>query len=340
MTPIRLIVATCTLAAAVPAARADDLTDLFNRVPGDMNTVAIINVREINKSPRAVKEKWKDNHETEYLAGAAAVSPWTSVVVVGADLHPRALGRSQSVALIPVGYSVDSSTIAKRENGSVQTVGDLTLVLSPQRGYFGFPKAGIIAVSGTMPRQDFARWVRSANKADKPAVSPYLQSAVSANKDAHVLIATDLKDLFDPTAAKQALMQEGATGTGGDLDFLVNVIAGARGLVFTAKIEEKTTATLRIEFGVPVSGLVPTFSRLWPKVLSASGMEIPEFATAEMKAGDNAVTMTTADLSDVSLRRILTLIAMPGDAVPSEGAEAIRTPKEAAAGGVAAVLPA
>jgi hypothetical protein len=316
------------LILAPQSARADDLTDLFNRVPADMNTVAVINVKEINKSPRAVKEKWRDNHETEYLAGAAAVSPWTSVVVIGADLQPRRLGHSRSVALIPVGYAMDASTIAKRENGAVQSGDDLTLVLSPRRGYFGFPKSGIIAVSNTIPRQDFARWVRSAKTADKAAVSAYLQEAVAAHKDAHVLIATDMKDLFDPTAGKTALMQEGATG---DLDFLVGTIAGARGLVFTVQIEEKTKATLRIEFGVPVSGLVPTFTGLWPKVLSATGMEIPEFVTAEMKAEDKAVVMTTSDLSDTSLRRILTLIATPGDAVPSEGSAELKTPKEAAA---------
>ena len=77
MSPRSLLV----LLAAPFAARADDLTELLNRVPGDMNTVAVINVREINKTPRAVKEKWRDNHETEYLAGAIAVPGWVPVVV-------------------------------------------------------------------------------------------------------------------------------------------------------------------------------------------------------------------------------------------------------------------
>lgn len=322
----RFVLALVAAGGFLPTASADDLADLFNRVPAAMNTVAVLNVREINKSPRAVKEKWQENHETEYLAGAAAVSPWTTVVVIGADLHPRALGQGRSVALIPVGYSVDSSTIAKRETGSVQSVGDLTLVLSPKRGYFGFPTAGIVAVSGTMPRQDFARWVRSARTADKPAVSAYLQGAVSANKAAHVLIATDLKDLFDPTAIRVGLQQAGITAA--DLDYLVGVISGARGLVFTAQIEEKTKATLRIEFTDSVADLLPTFRKLWPKVLEASGLEIEEFKTAVATADDKAVSLT-ADLSDTSLRRVLSLVATPGDAVPAEGA-AIQTPKEAA----------
>src|SRR5262245_15403481 len=219
-------------------ARADDLSDLLLRVPGDMNTVAVINVREINKTPRAVKEKWRDNHETEFLAGAAAVPPWVTVVVVGADLHPGMAG-DRSVALIPVDSSLNSTSIARRENGVVQTVDDLTLVLSPRRGYFGFPAGGILAVSGNMARQDFARWVRSARRPDKPAVSEYLQAAVAANKDAHVLIVTDLKDLIDPTSARAALQASAAVSGEAQVNSLTNVLAGARGMVFTGTVGDK-----------------------------------------------------------------------------------------------------
>ena len=115
---------------AAPAAAADDLAELLKRVPGDMNTVAVINVREINKSPRAVKEKWRENAETGYLAGAMAVPPAVPVVVIGADFHPGPAA-DRSVALIPVDYSVSSDSIAKRENGVVETVNGLTLSTRP-----------------------------------------------------------------------------------------------------------------------------------------------------------------------------------------------------------------
>ena len=129
----RFLLAATSLVAPLAVARADDLADLLNRVPADMNTVAVINVREINKTPRAVKEKWRDNAETEYLAGAIAVPPWVPVVVIGADLHPGS-GGDRSVALIPVAASVNSAAIAKRENGVVQTVDDLTLVQETSTG--------------------------------------------------------------------------------------------------------------------------------------------------------------------------------------------------------------
>src|SRR4051794_27431766 len=99
------------VAGLSPAAgRADDLADLLPRVPGDMNTVAVINVRAVNQTPRAVKEKWRENSETEFLAGAIAVPPWATVVVVGADLPPG-VSPDRSVALIPVDYSVNSDAI-------------------------------------------------------------------------------------------------------------------------------------------------------------------------------------------------------------------------------------
>jgi hypothetical protein len=323
MSPRSLLV----LLAAPLAARADDLTELLNRVPGDMNTVAVVNVREINKTPRAVKEKWRENHETEYLAGAIAVPPWASVVVIGADLHAGAAG-GRSVALIPVDYSVNSNTLAKQENGEVQTVDDLTLVLSPRRGYFGFPTGGIVAVSGTMPRQDFARWVRSAKKPDRPAVSAYLQEAVAAHKSAHVLIATDLKDLFDPTAVRAALQASGAVSGEAEVNSLTTVLSGARGIVFTAQIGDRTAATVRVEFGVPMEPFLPAFKRLWPKALERVGFEVDELKAAEPKAEGKAVVLG-ADLSDTGLRRVLSVVTGPGDAVSGKEGP-VRTPKESA----------
>jgi hypothetical protein len=309
------------------AVRADDLADLIKRVPGDMNTVAVISVREINKSPRAVKENWKENYQTQYLAGAMTVPSWVTCVVIGADLHPHALAQSRSVVLIPVENSLDSTTIARRENGTVQTVNDLTLVLSPTRGYFGFPAPGIVALSGTMPRQEFAWWLRSAKKPEKPAISKYLQDAVAANKDAHVLVAMDLADLVDPTAARAGLQRAGVKESG--IDTLVTLVSGLRGLVFRVQITDKTSGELRFEFSQAMGDFLPALKQVWPKALDAAGLEIPELKSAEPKADGKSVVFS-ADLSDISLRRLLSIVADPGDALERDST-AIKTPKEAAA---------
>lgn len=325
---LRIGVAVALLIASTT--RADDLSDLLKRVPGDMNTVAVINVREINKSPRAVREKWKENHETEYLAGAMAVPSWVTTVVIGADIHPRSLAQGRSIALIPIENAANSETIARRENGVVQTVDDLTLVLSPQRGYFGFPAAGIIGISGTMPRQEFARWVRSAKKPEKPAVSPYLQDAVNANKSAHILIAMDLKDMLDPTGVRTALQRSGVVPKEAEVNSLVNVLSGARGLILTANIDDKAKTEIRIEFAVPMADFVDAANRIWPKALDSAGLVIPELKAAKAKA-DGKTLAFSAELDDSSLRRLLSIVAAPGDGLEPEGSERIKSAKESAA---------
>jgi hypothetical protein len=316
--------------AAGPAALADEPADLLKLVPGDMNTLAVVNVRAINQSPRAKQENWRATHETEYLAGAIAVPPWVPVVVIAADLHPGALAHGRSLALVPVDNSVNSEALARRENGVVQPMAGRAVALSPRRGYMGVPAAGVLGVSSTLPRQDFARWFRWAQTADRPVMSPYLREAVAAHKDAHVLIATDLADLIDPTAARFALQQAGpASGEAGQ-DALVRVLAGVRGLVFTAQVGGPTRATVRVEFAVPMAEFVAPFQAVWPKALEASGLDVPELKAAQAKADGKAVVLT-AELSDTSLRRVLSLVRAPGDAVTSPDAgPAIRTPKEAA----------
>jgi hypothetical protein len=333
----RHLLSTAIVLAILPAACADELADLLNRVPGDMNTVAIINVREINKTPRAEKEKWKENHETEYLAGAIAVPAWVPVVVIAADLQPGSVANARSLALFPADGSVSSESIARRENGVVQSIGDTNIVLSPRRGYLAVPARGIVGVSSNMPRQDFVRWVRAARKADTPAVSAYLRDAVAAHKDAHILIATDLDALFDPTAVRQAIQRSGEVPSDASLTSLVNVLSGARGLTFTAQIGDTTKAELRIDFSIPMADFVAPLKRIWPKALESAEFEIEEFKAAEPRADGKAVVMT-ADLSDTSLRRILSLVAAPGDSIGSKDPDAgpIRTPKEAA--GLAASL--
>src|SRR5262249_40123874 len=95
--------------------------------------------------------------------------------------------------------------------------------------------------------------------------------------------------------------------------------------------DDATKAELRIDFSVPVDDFLPSLKRIWPKALEAADFEIEEFKSAEPKADGKAVVFN-AILSDTSLRRILSLVSAPGDAVgPSEStAGPIRTPKESA----------
>jgi hypothetical protein len=108
------------------------------------------------------------------------VPSWVKVVVLSSELQPGALTRGNSLLLVPVTRAIDSQSLAKREEGSIQMVGDSVMVLSPRRGYIGFVGTEIIGISATMPRQDFVRRLRWARKPDKEVISTYLNEAVTA----------------------------------------------------------------------------------------------------------------------------------------------------------------
>jgi len=181
-----------------------------------------------------------------------------------------------------------------------------------------------------MPRQDFARWVRSARKPEKPAISQYLVDAVNANKSAHILVAMDLQDMLDPTGGRAALQRSGVVPNETELNSLVSVISGAKGLILTANIDDKAKTVLRFEFAVPMNDFVNAANRIWPKALEAAGLEIPELKSAKAKADGKALVFS-AELEDSSLRRLLSIVAAPGDGLEPEGSERIKSAKESAA---------
>jgi hypothetical protein len=158
---------------------------------------------------------------------------------------------------------------------------------------------------------------------------------VNAKKSAHIVIAMDLSDLLDPTGVRNALQQSTLFPKEAELNSMVSVLSGARGLILTANVDDKFKTELRFEFSVPMDSFVEAGNRIWPKALDAAGLDIPELKSAKAKADGKALVFT-AELSDVSLRRLLSIVAAPGAGFESEGSSTIKTPKEAA--GVAASI--
>jgi len=323
----RFLTLTALAAAALPAAAAE-VPDVLKYVPGHWNTVAVINVAAINKSPRAVKEGWAKNHETEYLAGALAVPPWAHFVVIAADLYPGQLAEGKSLALVPVNNALTQTEIAQREGGTTQTMGDKTVTLSPRRGYVGIPTPGIVAVSSTMPRQDFARWLTQPKPA-KAAISEYVQEAVARHAKADIAVVLDLGELFDPQATRLELLRGGVTKEDPNLDALTQAIANIRGIEIAIQVGEPSAVTARIVFKQLLDSQSKAFAAGLPKIIEITGLEFPELAAAAVTKEDKAFVLK-GSFSDTSLRRLLSVINTPADAAKSGEGGTLLSPKDSA----------
>jgi hypothetical protein len=312
-------------------AQGDDVANLLARVPSSMNTLAIINVARINESERAKREKWRENNETEYLAGAINVPPWARVVIISADLNPGALAYAPTLALVPVSNTINVDDIAKRENGVVQSVAQRSIVLSPQRGYIGMPVTGILGVSNTMPRQVYTRWFTNA-QTNKSTLTPYLQTASAKVAETDIVVAVDMLNMLDPTHVRIALIQAKASETDRGTDSLMRVISNIRGLTMSVKVGDTHDTEIRMDFDVTMSNFLTSMRKILPDVMYSSGFVIEELKTAEINADGRSLVIKTK-LSDQSLRRILSLISTPGDAVgSSDGVTGmLRAPQQSAA---------
>src|SRR5262249_61023909 len=123
-----------------------------------------------------------------------------------------------------------------------------------------------------------------------------------APKTAPVPPATRLEGWCGRVPVGLALMQSGLVTGEGAVSSLARVLTGVKGLTFTATIDDKTKAEVRIEFSVPTADFAGQLKSLWPKTLDRIGFDVEEFRAADLKA-DGRAMVATAELSDTSLRR-------------------------------------
>ncbi len=302
----RLLLSMLLWTISIPV-QAQSLDDLVSKVPSWMNSICIVNVQQINKSPRGVKENWAKTHQSEYMAGASNIPPWANVVVIGGLIDPIAVGNSQTVVLIPLTDFIPFTKIAKRDNTEVQMIAGQSVLLSPRHGYIAQVGPRIGGASRTMPRQLFARWLQYTQTAKKPALSPFLTQTLNGNKNAEVFFSVDTKDMVDPAAARIEIVAAQVVKPE-ILNGMVTTVSGLEGITFVAKFDLETKAHFVFQFSRELGPYSEAMIKFLPQVINRFGAEIKELEKATFVAKGKQVTVDTP-ISDASLRRILSILS-------------------------------
>src|ERR1043165_4714046 len=103
----RGILVAFAIVSFVEVTRAADLAGLDALLPPETNTIAIVRVDEILKSPRAVKENWAKSANEAFLAGAMTLPSRVSLFVRGTHLQPGRTGANWSVAFLKFAVPID-----------------------------------------------------------------------------------------------------------------------------------------------------------------------------------------------------------------------------------------
>jgi hypothetical protein len=296
----------------LPAAAGDDIEQrLLSVIPDSVNTLTVVRMRTLMKSPLAIREGWAQKNEADYLNGAVVIPPWSDIVVIGTKLSLDNPLHSPSTAIIDVGKEWDVGDLAKRERGVVTTAGGDYVVLSSRRAFF-VPHENYMAIVTPPDRYELGQWIKWAKKSEKPVLDPYLATAVAEETAAPILIAIDAEDMVGGHELRQAVDRSALlSGRSQDeRDAVVQLLAKLMGIRFTVHFDDTITAVGRFDFAIdvgPEGKYVPAFIA---EALEAKGAQIKELAGAEVAVSGKQVTLR-CKLSVEALKHLLSVISPP-----------------------------
>lgn len=297
--------------ATILTCQADEarVKELLPYLPESANVVAVVRMDEILASPRSHQEDWKSKQADRFLAGASSLPPGVETLILGMQFRPQTAELVSSVGLVTLGPGVTLQDISDREGGvPYDTIGGRSSVQSRHNAFYIALTDNILAIVSPASRQEASRYVRQiTNKQQLPPPANYLIESASAKH--HVLIAMDLMDMANPALLKQELTElPGVDGDTTKLDELLAILLDIRGVRFTADVEDQTQATLSVDFGKEPSQTALLLHPLVRRIISDAGLHISELEGSQAAIKGNSLVLRIGQLSDESLRTVLSLI--------------------------------
>src|SRR5262249_51260709 len=149
--------------------RADGPLDaLLARVPAQANTILVIDVPALHKSPLGLRENWSKKHERNYTEGVASIPPSAERVIAAGQLNPTTLNSAWESVLIESPKSISEEQLARAVSGAPDKIAGQSIVLGRNNSYYTLLTPKIVGNLRPANRPGMARWLRLANDRSKP----------------------------------------------------------------------------------------------------------------------------------------------------------------------------
>ncbi|HZZ74024.1 MAG TPA: hypothetical protein VFE24_17355 [Pirellulales bacterium] len=314
-----LAIGLCVGLAGPRARAADPVPELLKFMPPDVNTLSVIRVAEIMASPRAVQQQWKQKHETEFLAGSARIPPWVEVMVRATLLTSGQSGTTMSVSVAPEPKDISFDKLFPKSKFAPDTIAGQRALRSA-RGYMAEVAPGVLGYMAPLNRQAFSFWLRGRH--DAPQLPKYLETAALKYKP-QILYAVDLEDLLDPAAIGPRLLASRALqGKEDDRKAVESLLLHLKGLRLAIDVDDKIHGAVAFDFTEPVGPAGRYCQPILAELLDDAGAHLDEVDKAEVKIAASSVTLSS-ELSDASLRRLMTFVYTPVSVQTEEYAPAV-----------------
>jgi hypothetical protein len=290
----------------VVQADGPEAATLIQFLPNDANALAIVRVKDILQTPRAVREEWAKEADERFLSGAGGIPSWVNTLVVGFLVRPASSSEVWAAGVVSVPEAVSIEAVAAREQATIEKLGAINAIRSGRGSYVLGISKGIFGVWRPAIRQEATRWARAIESKVTAPLSEYLQEA--ARRNGHVVMAIDLENTLDPTMTMLHLREMKGITSDAQRDSVFELLMSLSGVTLNVHLNETSAADLRIDFKKDVGPNATVVRNFFLDVLHDHGAEIEEFAKASTK-GEGASVVLTTTLSDDSMRRLISLIS-------------------------------
>jgi hypothetical protein len=308
-------VALCTIALVAPVAGAEDLTDLFRRLPETANTIAVVNVKAV----RQLSGSGPDATGYEIIAGMP-VPPAVDLIMYASHFEPGMMDSRKTAALVRLNREVTLDDVADKSGGETIKIAGMSVVSHPRKGYYAMLSPQVIGIARNVSRQELVRWLHFASTNEKVLLHDHLANAVEKLSEFPIAIAVDLENMLEVKLVRQRLaLSKNMEGLDkADIDNAAALVAGVKGLTMTVGGKGLDEAELHLAFSAPVGERGELVKSLFLEVLEDFGASIADFEKATVTAAGQKVILKMKMSSD-GLTRVMSLF-MPPPAPPPTSA--------------------
>ncbi len=297
-----------------PAVSQAQFKGMRNRIPGDTNTLILINAEKLFGSPVADRERWDARRKAAYDAGISALPPdATEVLLAGRRDHE--FGESLwELGMINLRADRNVTTVAQRFGGSMDEISGRSAARLPDDHYVIQISPSLLASYTPANRQDVSRWLRSTDMTTAGAKLPaYLEQAFAyATKiGTPIVMAMDIEGAISEAEVKKRIdsfaMLKGANIP---VDQLAKLVSGTQGITLGITVEDQAIGAIRVDFSESPELLSEIGKPLLIEILQRQGAMIDDIHDWQPAISGNTFLLK-GNLSTDGARRVMSVLELP-----------------------------
>jgi hypothetical protein len=302
------------ICAMISMALASGAAAQFNAdskwIPGQANSLVLINATRIFASPLATKENWAAQRLGAFERGLSLVPFDKGRVMLASQIDYEHMEPIWTAGVFfDEESAIDLTAVAQRHGQQAEELAGHQAVLLPGDHYLIELEPKLFGIKAPANRQATSRWV-AESEASAPRLSPYLSNAIAfADRNAHVIIAFDLSDAISQADARSRLLQvEGLRAS--NIESLATAASRMSGVTLGVNIGEAINGSLRIDFKPGTEGIDRISKDLILGILSDRGLMIDDLLDWEL-ASEASRLVLKGPMSNTGLRQISLLVNQP-----------------------------